>query len=342
MGQRSGQRRPAPFRSPWWLPGGDAQTIYAALVGGRRPKQRLVRETWDTPDGDHVVVDFLGADPRAPLVVMLHGLEGSSESHYARALLVALEAQGWRGAVPHFRGCGGIANRLPRAYHSGDTEELAWWLARFAERAAGAPLFVSGVSLGGNVLLKWLGEQGDGARSIVRAAAAVSAPMDLAAAGFALERGFKRIYTRLFLATMKPKALAKLNAYPGLFDRRRLELARTLREFDDVVTAPLHGFADYADYWKRASAKPVLKHIRVPTLVLNARNDPFLPAQHLPRAEELSDAVTAEFPACGGHVGFLNGRFPGNFRWLPERIIAFFSEYVEIDEPRPRRDLQGV
>jgi predicted alpha/beta-fold hydrolase len=321
----SGRVSAGTFRAPWWLPGGDVQTIYASLrPRGRRTAVR--REEWTTPDDDRIVVDFLAAgNARAPLVVMLHGLEGSSESHYAHALFDALARRGWRGAVPHFRGCGGIANRLPRAYHSGDTAELDWLLARFTGIAAGAPLLVSGVSLGGNVLLKWLGEAGESGRDVVAAAAAVSAPVDLAAAGAALERGFNRVYARYFLATMKPKAFATLARHPGLFDGARLARARTLRDFDDLVTAPLHGFLDCADYWKRASAKPLLPRVRVPTLVVNARNDPFLPACHLPDADQLSDAITAEYPDTGGHVGFVSGPFPGHFGWLPDRIIAFFD-----------------
>jgi predicted alpha/beta-fold hydrolase len=317
---------PGPYRAPWWLPGGNAQTIYASLfLPIVRPAVR--RERWDTPDGDFVDVDRVDGAEGAPLLVLFHGLEGGTPSHYARALLAGARARGWHAALPHFRGCGGELNRLPRAYHSGDSAEIDWMLRRLAAGVC-APVYTAGVSLGGNALLKWLGERGEAARAVVRAAAAVSAPVDLTAAGDALERGFNMVYTKNFLITMKRKGAAKLARFPGLFDGARVARSRTLREFDDLVTAPLHGFRDVADYWSRASAKPWLGHIRVPTLVLNARNDPFLPAGHLPRADEVSADVTLEFPAAGGHVGFVHGPFPGRYDWLPRRLAAFFEEAV--------------
>ncbi len=315
---------PGAYRAPWWLPGGNAQTIYAALFA-RVPPPRVRRERWETPDGDFVDVDRVDGAADAPLLALFHGLEGGTPSHYARALLAAVRARGWRAALPHFRGCGGELNRLPRAYHSGDSAEIDWMLRRLADEAGAAPLYAMGVSLGGNALLKWLGERGRAARAVVRAAAAVSAPLDLTAAGDALERGFNRVYTRNFLATMKRKSAAKLARFPGLFDGERVARARTLREFDDLVTAPLHGFRDAADYWARASSKPWLRGIEVRTLVLNATNDPFLPGEHLPRAAEVAPCVVLELPAAGGHVGFVNGPFPGRYDWLPRRIIAFFE-----------------
>jgi uncharacterized protein len=283
------------------------------------------RERWETPDGDFVDVDRVDGPEGAPLLVLFHGLEGGASSHYARALLAAFPARGWCAALPHFRGCGGELNRLPRAYHSGDSDEVDWMLRRLAVERGGL-VYAAGVSLGGNALLKWLGERGAEAGTVVRAAAAVSAPVDLTAAGDALGRGFNMVYTRNFLMTLRRKAAAKLARFPGLFDGARVARSRTLREFDDLVTAPLHGFRDAADYWLRASAKPWLAHIRVPTLVVNARNDPFLPAASLPRADAVSPQVTLEFPATGGHVGFVHGPFPGRYDWLPQRIASFFDE----------------
>ncbi len=315
---------PGPYRAPRWLPGGNAQTLYAALFA-RVPRPAVRRERWDAPDSDFVDVDRVDGPRDAPLLALFHGLEGSTASHYARALLAAARERGWRAALPHFRGCSGELNRLPRAYHSGDSAEIDWILRRLAAESD-APLYAAGVSLGGNALLKWLGEHGVAARSVVRAAAAVSAPVDLTAAGNALERGFNMLYTRNFLGTMKRKSALKLERFPDLFDRERVARSRTLREFDDLVTAPLHGFRDVADYWLRASAKPVLAGIAVPTLVLNARNDPFLPAAHLPHPGEASASVRLEFPATGGHVGFVSGPFPGRYDWLPRRIVAFFEE----------------
>jgi len=239
--------------------------------------------------------------------------------------MAAVRDAGWRGVVIHFRGCSGEPNRLPRAYHSGDALEIDWIVRRLRAQVAAAPLFATGVSLGGNALLKWLGETGADAGTVVNKAAAVSAPVDLMAAGDALGQGFSLLYARNFLSTLKVKSLAKLARYPGLYDAARARAASTLREFDDLVTAPLHGFRNTDDYWTRASSKPGLRDVRVPTLVLNARNDPFLPASALPGAGEVSAAVTLEQPDGGGHVGFISGAFPGNLDWLPRRVLEFFG-----------------
>lgn len=311
------------YSAPWWLPGGNLQTLYAALVGHRAADWS--RERWDTPDGDFIDVDRLAGAAEAPLVVLFHGLEGSSSSHYAGALAREIARRGWRGAVAHFRGCSGEPNRLPRAYHSGDADEIGWILRRVRAEAPRSPLFAVGVSLGGNALLKWLGEDAE-AKNVLVAAAAVSAPVDLMAAGDALGHGFNLVYARAFLKTMKAKGEQKLASFPNLFDGEAMRRARTLREFDNVVTAPLHGFRDTNDYWTRASSKPVLRRIRLPTLLLNSRNDPFLPAAALPREDEVSAQVRCEFPQEGGHAGFVSGPFPGNLQWLPRRIAGFFVE----------------
>ena len=315
------------YRAPPWLPGGHAQTLYAALLM-RRARVAYRRERWETPDGDFIDLDW-AEDPslvtrHSSLVVLFHGLEGSSRSHYALALMASLRARGLRGVAVHFRGCSGEPNRLARAYHSGDSQEIDWILRRIRERHEGA-LFAAGVSLGGNALLKWLGESGAGAAALLDRAAAVSAPLDLMAAGDALGKGFNLLYTRNFLFTLKAKALAKLDRHPGLYSAAAVRAAATLREFDDLVTAPLHGFRDTDDYWTRASSKPALRHIRVPTLVLNARNDPFLPAAALPGPDDVSGAVTLEQPGEGGHVGFVAGAFPGRLEWLPQRVLEFFA-----------------
>jgi predicted alpha/beta-fold hydrolase len=307
------------YRAPWWLPGGHAQTLCAAFLPPSRAL--LARERWDTPDGDFIDVDFAGPVSATSTLVLFHGLEGGSNSHYARALAARAASLGWRCALPHFRGCSGEPNRLPRAYHSGDSDEIDWILRRLRAGRA-APLDAVGVSLGGNALLKWLGERGTGAGALVRRAVAVSAPIDLAAAGFTLDGGFNReLYTRAFLATMKRKALAKLERFPGLYDAERVARARTLYEFDDLVTAPLHGFSGVRDYWSRASSAPWLERIRVPTLLLNALNDPFLPAEALLAASRRAASdVVLEFPATGGHAGF-----PARRAWLAQRIDAFLS-----------------
>ena len=326
----------ARYSAPWWLPGGHTQTLYAALAVPR-PRVAYRRERWDTPDGDFIDLDWVARDRglriedrgETPLVVLFHGLEGSSRSHYAVALMAAVRDAGWRGVVAHFRGCSGEPNRFARAYHSGDTQEIDWIVRRFRAQNAATPLFATGVSLGGNVLLKWLGDYGESAAGIVDAAAAISVPLDLMATGNALAQGFNLVYTRNFLATLRTMSLAKLERFPGLYDANAVRATRTLREFDDLVTAPLHGFKDTDDYWTRASSKPGLKNIRVPTLILNAKNDPLVPAPALPRAGEVSAVVTLEQPEQGGHASFVSGRFPGNLDWLPRRVLEFFGARAE-------------
>ncbi len=314
------------YRAPLWLPGGNLQTIWGAKLarphGGPRPT--FERERWTTPDGDFVDVDHLRERAGRERLVLFHGLEGSSGSAYALAFASVARARGWAYSVPHFRGCSGELNLAPRAYHSGDFEEIGWILGRLRARH-GAPLLVVGISLGGNALLRWAEEAGEAAGQVARAVAAVSSPVDLAAAGRAIDRGFNRmVYARMFLSTMKPKALAKLRQHPGLFDRERLERARTLHEFDDVFTAPLHGYRDTLDYWRRASAKPHLARIRIPALVANALNDPFVPGASLPRPHEVG-RVTLWQPGHGGHAGFPQGRFPGRVLAMPEAVCRWLE-----------------
>jgi len=331
---RAAEAELAAYRAPRWLAGGHAQTIWPFRLP--RASVALRRERVDTPDGDFWDFDWLAADaaPDAPLVVLFHGLEGDSASHYARALLALLAARGWRGVVPHFRGCGGAPNRLPRAYHSGDHAEVGAMLNAIRSRVPSGVVYAVGVSLGGSALLNWLGRAGTDAARTITAAAAVCAPIDLPAAGMAIDRGVNRIYARHFLATLKPKSLAIASRFPGLLDARRIRRVRTMWEFDDAVTAPLHGFAGTQDYWARASSKPWLRAIGAPTLVLNARNDPFIPASSLPAASEVSRAVTLEQPRSGGHAGFASGPFPGNVDWLPGRLLHYFA--VIGGEPRGR------
>ncbi len=345
-----------PYQAPWWLPGGNLQTIYAALRSQRYLAEppSFRRERWVTPDDDFVDVDFAQhatrpsaerseGPPRAssappggsvlhevksvgvPLLVVFHGLEGSSASHYAEAFADVSRVRGWACAVPHFRGCSGELNRAPRAYHSGDFEEIDWILRRFQRGHAG-PVLAVGISLGGNALMRWAGEMGASAAAVVRAVASVCSPLDLAASGHAIGQGFNRlVYTRMFLNSMVPKALKKLEQHPGLFSAEALLAARDLYAFDNVVTAPLHGFKNTEDYWERASAKPHMRRIAVPALALNALNDPFVPAASLPQAADVSAAVTLWQPRQGGHVGFPSAPFPGHVRAMPEAVCGFFA-----------------
>ena len=319
--------RSAPFRSPTWLPGGHLQTIWPYLLP--RAAVAFRRERISAPDGDFWDFDWVdsgNAADNTPLVVLLHGLEGNSGSHYARALMTALEARGWRGVIPHFRGCSGELNTMPRAYHSGDhAEAQAIFDAIRARVAANTPVYAVGVSVGGSVLVNWLGRVGSDAARLVKAAAAVSVPHDLTAAGISIDKGLNRIYVNNFLTTLKPKGLAMAQRFPGLIDPAKVKRARTIDAFDTAVTAVLHGFLDSGDYWRRASAKPWLSGIAVPTLVLNARNDPFVPMESLPGPADASADVLLEQPDEGGHVGFLSGPFPGNIDWLPRRLLDFFT-----------------
>ena len=383
------------YAAPWWLPGGNLQTIWAALRSRRFLGQQPVfrRERWTTPDSDFVDVDWTndtptlvasrtalppegagvarggpaemlpprsfasrnslppegagvarggpalrpdspalvnadGARGKQPLLVVFHGLEGSSASHYAEAFADVARSRGWACAVPHFRGCSGELNLGPRAYHSGDFEEIDWILKRFASEHAG-PVMAVGISLGGNALMRWAAEEGAQARQIVAGVASVCSPLDMAASGWAIGRGFNRqVYTRMFLRSMVPKALMKLDQHPGLFDREKLLAARDLYEFDNIFTAPLHGFKDVDDYWERASAKPHLHRVAVPALVLNALNDPFIPPHSLPQPDSVGQHVTLWQPATGGHVGFPSGPFPAHVRAMPEAVASFLASQL--------------
>lgn len=311
-----------PYQAPAWLPGGHAQTLWPLLI--KPAPLKLRRERWPTPDGDFIDVDHLDGPPGGPLLVLFHGLEGSARSHYALSTAHACKKAGWRLALPHFRGCSGEMNRRPRAYHSGDSDEIDWILRRLQVANGGRPLHAAGVSLGGNALLKWAGERGDAASELVTGVAAMCAPLDLAACGHHLARGFNRVYTQHFLTTLKAISRERLRQFPGLFDEAKMLQAINLYQFDDAVTAPIHGFAGADDYWRRASAKPWLKSIAIPTLAVNPKNDPFLPARHLPTMADVSTSVRLEQPADGGHVGFVAGSFPGNLDWLPQRLLHFF------------------
>ena len=317
------------YRSPFWLPGRHAQTIYPYLFCRRKPPAYR-RERVELPDGDFVDIDWVDGSAIAPMIILFHGLEGSSRSPYATAILGAAAARGWRGAVPHWRGCSGEPNRLARAYHSGDYGDLEAMIAAVRDRVGAAPLLAVGVSLGGNVLLNWLGRETQKSRAWLKAAASVSAPIDLVASGTALDRGLNRIYARNFLKTLVPRALEKLRRFPGLYSEEKLRRVSTIHDFDDLVTAPLHGFADVMDYWTRASSKPWLREIVLPTLVLNARNDPFVPGDSLPRPSDVSPAVTLEQPRTGGHVGFVSGGFPGNLDGLTSRLLNFLAAFGTI------------
>ena len=322
-------KEPAPFRPAWWCRGAHLQTIWAGTLRPC-PHVPLVRARWELPDGDFLDVDELAAAPTAPRVIVLHGLESSSRSPQVLGLLREAHRRGWGGVAMNFRGCSGVPNRLRRSYHGGDTADLSWVIARVRTRTPASPIVCVGCSLGGNVLLKYLGEQGTALPAQIRAAAAISAPCDLARSAHALERGFSRVYGRRLVESLKRKTLLKLARYPDIVDARALRAVRTMAEFDELVTAPVHGFNGAADYWASSSAAAFLPRIHCPTLLINAQDDPFLPAEALPlRAVSENRFLTAAFPASGGHLGFLEGHLPGvPIAWAEIRAVEFLARYA--------------
>jgi uncharacterized protein len=286
-------------------------------------------ERWDTDDGDFLDIVRLDAPRGQPHLVMLHGLEGTPRSHYARGLFLEAARRGWSADLLIFRGCGPEPNRKARFYHSGETGDIAAVARRLLADDPAAPFLFAGVSLGGNVLLKWLGELAETVPERVVAAAAVSVPFDLARAARHIESGFSRVYQRHFLKSLRRKALSKLDLFPDIMSRDRVEAAHTLFDFDDAVTAPVHGFAGAADYYARSSSIHFLRTISVPTLLLSAKDDPFLPGQVLDEVRDVARSnqhIVIEFPRAGGHVGFVSGQNPFRPFYYAEWRVAEFLE----------------
>lgn len=305
------------FEPAWWLPGAHLQTLFPHVFRGRNPPP-LRRERMELADGDFIDVDW-GTPYDGPLVLLLHGLEGSIRSHYAAGLMHSLGNRGYQVALMNFRGCSGEPNRLPRSYHSGDTGDLDVLVKLLHERFPGQALFVVGFSLGGNVLLKWLGE--NPSQQWVRAAVAVSVPFELNKAALRLQSGVSRLYQRHLLKKLRYSTRNKAArvSMPVAIDQ--LDRLTSFRAFDNSITAPLHGFADVDDYYRRSSSRQFLKHIQTPTVILHALNDPFMTPDSVPHHDELGPGVTLELSRSGGHVGFIAGDWPWRARyWLDERI----------------------
>lgn len=319
-----------PFTPTWWLRGPHRQSIWGP--GFRRVRPVPMRhECWETPDADFLDLHFYPGDPAKPLVLLLHGLEGSAQSFYILALNRDFHALGWEVATLVFRTCGGRMNLAKRMYHMGETSDLDFVAGQLRARIGGRPLFMAGVSLGGNVLGKWLGEQGARAAGQVTAAAIVSPPFDPALTAPQFHAALGGFYVRHFLATLIPKAIAKERQHPGILDPREVRRCRDFYAYDTVVTARLHGFADAMDYWRQSGCRQWLPRVRVPTLLIAAEDDPFNHPDALPRAEAAASPwLHPLFTALGGHAGFVTGPSPARAGyWAEEQVVRFFQRYAE-------------
>jgi predicted alpha/beta-fold hydrolase len=322
--------RPAVIYSPaWWIPGGHLQTLWGKLFR-RQPQAPTTLERWDTPDGDFVELHRLSANPGAPHLLLLHGLEGTVRSHYAQGLLNEAARRGWGADLLIFRSCGSEMNRTRRFYHSGETTDTAFVLDRILGEFPTSPLALAGVSLGGNVLLKFLGERGVDLPSQLRAAAAISVPFDLSRSARRINRGVSRMYQRFFLGSLRRKALEKATRFPDLAPASGIAGLRTLEDFDNLITGPLHGFKNAQDYYERSSSLPWLNRIRLNTLLLSAIDDPMLPPEVLDEVRDVArrnPALHLEFVGRGGHAGFIAGSVPWRpFYYAEYRVGEFFAE----------------
>ncbi len=322
----------SPFRPAWWLPGPHLPTVYGKLVRRIPPVHQRI-ERWATPDGDSVAVARLDAPrPNAPILTIFHGLEGTVHSNYAQGLMHEALVRGWGAAMLIWRTCDGRVPMAPRMYHSGETSDADFFIRRLAAEHPNSPLLATGVSLGGNVLLKWLGEQGVSAPTSLRAAAAISTPFDLAEGSRHLEQGFSRTYVWHFVRNLKRKARAALEVHPTLpVDRRRLEASRSFWDFDDCFTAPVHGFLDAKDYYTRSSSLPYLHRIRVPALLYSAEDDPFLPIRVLNQVRAVADSTPAlhpQFTRRGGHVGWVSGSPFSPVYHMESHVAAWLGRFL--------------
>ena len=320
------------YQRPWWLPTGHLQSIYAQYL--KRPVIGYRRERLELADGDFLDLDWADApDAAAPILVFFHGLEGSSDSQYCRTTMVSANKRGWSGVVAHFRGCSGEPNRLPRSYHSGDSEHCDIVLRELRGRFPERTIYAVGVSLGGNALTKWCGEQGDAAASVIQAAASVSNPLDLGISAEAILHSHNWIFNTYFMRAMGESYAKRMVLHPELRVKDFLIKPKNFPEFDEHYTAPMHGYTSAWDYYHRASSRGFIPKIRIPFLLLNAMNDPFVPASLFPNAHEVPDNVTLEQPTDGGHVGFVAGKFPGHLNWLPERLCDFLHAVTKPGGP---------
>lgn len=324
------------YVSPKWCQNGHLQTVWRKFFGAIPVLPCLFRERWETPDDDFLDLDFMGFSAeklkgnQEPIVLCLHGFEGSSEAKYIRGMLYAVSQMGWRGVALNFRSCSGEMNRQPRFYHSGETSDLNWVMERLSLRYPDAPFFVVGFSLGGSVLLRCLGEGGASAASLIQAAVAISVPYDLGMVARRIDTGFMRVYGQNFLKTLKEKMIQKAVRYPTLIDPIRVASIKSYIEFENQAFAPLHHFEDAKDYWRQCSAQYFLEGVSCPTLILHSEDDPFLPGAHLPKKIfEASKWLIPEISKNGGHVGFMQGALPWRVNyWAEARTMVFFSKFL--------------
>lgn len=315
-----------PFRPAWWLRGPHRQSFWGPLVRAKdRPHYRLDR--WETPDGDFLRLHFLETDPARPWLLQLHGLEGSVRSFYVSGITRAIAALGWNVVVMEYRGCGGEMNRQRRFYHMGETGDLDFVVRTLIAQRPEIVLYLCGVSLGGNVVGKWLGEQGEAVPRQIRAGCVISAPFNPAISAPQFHKILFGFYAWNFLRTLVPKAVAKAEQFPGIYDVEAVRRSRDFYEYDTRVTAALHGFDDATDYWNRVGSHQYLPQVRVPLLLLSAVDDPFNPPETLPRAQVgASPWLIPQFPAHGGHVGFVGqqGLLTPRY-WADEQLARFFA-----------------
>lgn len=313
------------FKPAWWLRNRHLQTLWPALCRRSIQNLPLQHERLELPDGDFIDLNWIGS--RGPIVLILHGFEGSIDSHYAKGMLQAINQNGWRGVFMHFRGCSGEPNRLPRSYHSGETGDIATVIKLLQTREPETPLAAIGFSLGGNVLLKWLGETG--IDNPLKAAIAVSVPFDLQKAVTQIGTGFSRFYQWHLLKCVHERLTRKFQLQSAPFNFPPLSELQTIQDFDDKVTAPLHGFKGVDEYYQSSSSRQFLHSIHVPTLIVHAKDDPFMTEEVIPEKHELSEHIHLELYETGGHVGFVAGDFPWRAQyWLEDRVPMFLREYL--------------
>lgn len=316
------------FKPAWWLPNSHLQTLWPPIFRRSLKNVTVERERLELPDGDFIDLDWVGRNESGPLVLVLHGLEGSIESHYAKGMLQTVTQSGWRGVFMHFRGCSGEPNRLPRSYHSGETGDVKYLTQVLFERESNLELAAIGFSLGGNVLLKWLGETKE--KNPLKAAIAVSVPFELHKAAARIQQGFSRFYQWYFIRCLRDRLSQKFKVKESGIDPIIIHNVRTMYEFDDKVTAPMHGFSGVDEYYSTASCRQYLSLIKVPTLILHAKDDPFMSEDVIPKPQELSPYVKLELSDSGGHVGFVSGKYPWRPEyWIEQRVPEFFKQYLK-------------